>query len=1432
MKPVAQILRRLLLQPATLLALCCGLATSLLHATTVDTLTGGPWQENPPYFGFQNGDTAGQAQFHTPYGLALDSTTTNLYVADRDNNAVRQLDIPGNWTYTFVPNPAVPTNLISQPVGVAVRADNVFVLNRGNGNNGTILQFDTLFAELIATNATGLTNAAGMAMDALGNIYVTVQSNTVIQIAPPYTNKTTIATVTNAGASLQGIAVKYSGLLAVCDSGRHGIYLINPTNGVVTTNAGFHGAGDFTDTNKNFNSSSTAKFNQPYGVAVAGDDTLIVTDTSNHRVKLVLPSGTVTNLYGVKSNVWVTGTGTYPGWWDGTVVVPDTICAVEARQPVGVMFAPDGTVYVTEQYYHLIRKITDTGLILPPPPAPAAPANLTATTPTPPYGQVVLTWSAVGGATNYILKRSTQDGGPYNTTLVNTTALTYTDTNVITGNTYYYVVSASNAGGESPDSNEVSATPPRPPVTDPQIGYVTFPPPDFYSVYHAVSSAIFNNDVDIVIIGESGTQTFYEYANTPVLTNVPNPTTNSFSAPVGYADGLYSVLGLTVASVMPDLTIKAFGHQTGRPDSATASAQFQFIVGNPLVVGDNAAQFTVGDITTGADLWYTTDGSDPTNAAPSQLAGTVIGTNLITLSLAIPPGITNLSFKARGFKLNYKPSGVVTTIFSATNFSANKISFGFEAGEASSDFVASPGQNFFAPVTLSLLPGAKMYSLQFNLTATNLTGPAITPGAIFFKSMLKKPIPGVTPIVFETIPPAMFTDGPPPTNPVLLDGGFDFMSLIFTNNSLNLLGVGWVERATKTNLYDTTTQDLITYSMAHDTMFLSSAGKVIAGGFSFNVPGTATDGQTYQIQIGRPTATSDGVGAPGSSVYIAAPTNGALAAGALNSIKTVTVGQRRYTVGNVYPFRWFNAGDFGNTNLASADVVQVFQSALWVDETNGYYRGYALNRPPVDSDFFDAMDSCCGTVDTSTNGMYTYPASLTNSLVTITTEIVTNPPVIITDIHYTNIFVALSNHLVNLTNTYYTNTTIISDGTNYTYTITNVVISTTNVVDGIMSNMLIVTFVTNAITFQTNITYDTTARLPLYDGNDTLINSVAFGDGILDIADIYVTFRRSLDPSRTWFQRFWTNGVRGAVTSPNIFTGLAAATAPPAAKNSPTGKSGGGATSSATAIQPGVIFTAGDAVTGPGLTVDIPITANILGSYPLRVLMLNLTVEPLDGSPTITTPVQFLNPALGTPYSTSQKGANNYGAVWLNTGIAGLTGSATIGTLRITLPVGAPTTAAYAINFEHASASPNGIAVFPKTAFTGLLTLGDRSTSSWNDGIPDTWRLRNFGTIYNQLSAAHADADGDGADNLKEYKAGTNPNDAKSVLRMQSPTGAFSVRWPSILGKTYIVERSTALFSGNWSPISTNSGTGGDLQIFDSNSAAGNTRFYRVRVAE
>ncbi len=86
---------------------------------------------------------------------------------------------------------------------------------------------------------------------------------------------------------------------------------------------------------------------------------------------------------------------------------------------------------------------------------PPAPTGLAATAGN---AQVQLIWNPVPGATGYNVKRATTSGGPY-TTIATVTGTSFTDTGRTNGTTYFYVVSAFNANGESANSGQVSATP-------------------------------------------------------------------------------------------------------------------------------------------------------------------------------------------------------------------------------------------------------------------------------------------------------------------------------------------------------------------------------------------------------------------------------------------------------------------------------------------------------------------------------------------------------------------------------------------------------------------------------------------------------------------------------------------------------------------------------------------------------------------------------------------------------------------------------------------------------------------------------------------------------------------------------------------------------------------------------------------------------------
>jgi hypothetical protein len=87
--------------------------------------------------------------------------------------------------------------------------------------------------------------------------------------------------------------------------------------------------------------------------------------------------------------------------------------------------------------------------------APPTPAGLTATANS---TQINLSWSAATGAATYSVKRSTSAGPPYTLVGSRLATTTFSDSGVMTGMTYYYVVSAINSAGESANSSQVSAT--------------------------------------------------------------------------------------------------------------------------------------------------------------------------------------------------------------------------------------------------------------------------------------------------------------------------------------------------------------------------------------------------------------------------------------------------------------------------------------------------------------------------------------------------------------------------------------------------------------------------------------------------------------------------------------------------------------------------------------------------------------------------------------------------------------------------------------------------------------------------------------------------------------------------------------------------------------------------------------------------------------
>ena len=318
------------------------LSGAALAQTTVTTIGGGPNQAHPNTpAGSDDGNTLQTAQFNTPGGLVLDISGRYLFLADTVNGAIRRLDLTANNTITYLSS-------LSTPVDVALDGStNLYVLTQGDGR---IRQYDQ-FGQLIATNnATLLTTPTALAFDGSANLYVTELGGALKRVA---LSNGTVTTIVAPGtfSSPGGIEVLDNGTIAVSDTGNHVVRLVNPTSFAVTLLSGAVGT-----SGTNVGTSTQARFTSPSHLAKAGGNVLVVADQGNHRFMVVGTNGSASVLYGVHSNSWVNVTGAYPGWVDGPAEF------AEARNPAGVVVDGSGNVFTTEQYYHLVRRATGSGL--------------------------------------------------------------------------------------------------------------------------------------------------------------------------------------------------------------------------------------------------------------------------------------------------------------------------------------------------------------------------------------------------------------------------------------------------------------------------------------------------------------------------------------------------------------------------------------------------------------------------------------------------------------------------------------------------------------------------------------------------------------------------------------------------------------------------------------------------------------------------------------------------------------------------------------------------------------------------------------------------------------------------------------------------------------------------------------------------------------
>ncbi len=310
--------------------------------------------------------TGSNARFFYPYGVAVDDAN-NVYVADRDSCAIRQVT-PGGVVSTLV------GQFIGSVDGTGVVARLYYPSSVALDSSGNLYVADSYnhtirYVTVAGTNSfittlagwpgsTGSSNGFGaaarfkypnsVALGPAGNVFVADLGNHLVRMMSPAGAVTTIAGESGGADFVDGmnsaarfsrpadVAVDGDGNVLVADSQNNAIRKITP-GGLVTTLAGLVGTWGGTD-----GLGTNARFNSPYGITVDRAGNAYVSDSQNHTIRKVTPSGLVTTVAGLA--------GVY-GSADGT--------GTNARfyYPWGLSMDASGTLDVAEIYKPTRRQI-------------------------------------------------------------------------------------------------------------------------------------------------------------------------------------------------------------------------------------------------------------------------------------------------------------------------------------------------------------------------------------------------------------------------------------------------------------------------------------------------------------------------------------------------------------------------------------------------------------------------------------------------------------------------------------------------------------------------------------------------------------------------------------------------------------------------------------------------------------------------------------------------------------------------------------------------------------------------------------------------------------------------------------------------------------------------------------------------------------------
>ncbi len=323
-----------------------------------------------------DGGQATAAILNTPQGIAAD-LAGNLYIADTYNHRVRRVTpagvistVAGFGTpgYYGDSGPATSAELKYPTDVVLDSAGTLYIAEWGNNRIRRVTAGGTITT--VAGNGypgfngdggravfAQLNHPDGVGLDEAGNLYIADYWNHRVRKVTPEGIISTVAgngtsgfsgdggTATSAQLDCpSGVSLDVAGNLYVTDSYNHRIRKISPS-GVISTAAGT-GVEGFEGDGGNAESS---RLSFPSNAVPDSAGNLFISDLVNNRIRKVTPVGMIQTVAG-------NGTSGYAG--DG-----GSADSALLNNPSGVALDPAGSLYVADTYNHRIRRITPAGTI-------------------------------------------------------------------------------------------------------------------------------------------------------------------------------------------------------------------------------------------------------------------------------------------------------------------------------------------------------------------------------------------------------------------------------------------------------------------------------------------------------------------------------------------------------------------------------------------------------------------------------------------------------------------------------------------------------------------------------------------------------------------------------------------------------------------------------------------------------------------------------------------------------------------------------------------------------------------------------------------------------------------------------------------------------------------------------------------------------------